>query len=46
MASFPLFFFTATGRLPLGTICKEVPKVRLRSAFLKGENFFHKLHAG
>lgn len=36
MTSFPPLFFVISGRLPLGLICREVPRVMERSAFLQG----------
>ena len=36
MTSFPPLFFVIRGRLPLGLICREVPRVTERSAFLQG----------
>lgn len=36
MTSFPPLFFVISGRLPLGLICREVPRVTERSAFLQG----------
>lgn len=36
MTSFPPLFFVISGRLPLGLICREVPSVTERSAFLQG----------
>jgi len=36
MTSFPPLFFVISGRLPLGLICREVPRVTERSAFLRG----------
>lgn len=38
MTSFPPLFFVISGRLPLGLICREVPRVTERSAFLQGED--------
>lgn len=38
MTSFPPLFFVISGRLPLGLICREVPRVTERSAFLQGRD--------
>lgn len=38
MTSFPPLFFVISGRLPLGLICREVPSVTERSAFLQGRD--------
>lgn len=36
MTNFPPLFLVMSGRFPLGLICREVPRVTERSAFLQG----------
>lgn len=36
MTNFPPLFLVINGRFPLGLICREVPRVTERSAFLQG----------
>lgn len=36
MTNFPPLFLVISGRFPLGLICREVPRVTERSAFLQG----------